>query len=117
MNKNRLASSALIAASVAVLFVVAITIAGELYKVTGADGKVVNPIKDFLKALHGHHWVGKGIWAVGVFLVTTIIGFFTCEKNATIESTTRYANILAYTLMTGTIALFAFFVYEYIITH
>lgn len=109
MNRNQLVSSVLIGAYVAVIFVVIITIAGELYKVGGA-----NVIKDYLKGLHGHHWVGKGIWAVGTFLIASAISYFVGRNKA--ESTVAYhAKVLAWVLALGTLVLYGFFTYEYLI--
>lgn len=114
MNTNQFLKSVLIGAYTAVVFIVVLTIAGELYKVTGVDGKTLNPIKDFLKALHGHHWVGKGIWAVGVFLITTGASYLV-NKGKIEDRTTCHVSVLSWTLALGTIAFFAFFGYEYAI--
>lgn len=107
----------MIGAYVAVIFVVIITIAGELYKVTGVDGKTVNPIKDFLKALHGHHWVGKGIWAVALFIITSGGSYLSLRGPADENRVSCHTSILAWTLALGTLILFAFFIYEYIVLY
>jgi surface polysaccharide O-acyltransferase-like enzyme len=108
MNRNQFVKSVLIGAYVSVIFVVIITIAGELYKVTGVD------IKTFLKNLHGHHWVGKGIWAVALFLLTSGASYLV-NRGKTEDTTSRHVSVLAWTLALGTITLFAFFGYEYAI--
>ncbi len=113
MNKNALIRSAFIGASVAIVFVVAITILGDLYKVTLADGKVLNPIKEFLKALHGHHWVGKGIWAVALFCLTSGIVYLIGRKNIEDRPLEPYISFLTYMIIVGTAAIFGFYIYEY----
>jgi hypothetical protein len=116
MNKNNLIQSTLIGAAIAVVFIVVITIAGELYKVVGPDGKaMINPIKDFLKALHGHHWVGKGVWAVGLFILSTGIMYLVGRKDGEERRLDSYVSMLSYVLIFGTVALFGFFTYEYMI--
>ena len=114
MNKNNLIRSTLIGASVAVVFVVIITIAGELYKIMGPDGKtMINPIKDFLKALHGHHWVGKGIWAVALFVISSAVMYFAGRNNSGERQLSMYVSMLTIMLIAGTALLFGFFIYEY----
>lgn len=117
MYSKKLVQSTLVAVVVTIVFVVAITILGELYKVPGAEGKLVNPIKDLLKTLHGHHWVGKSIWAVGVFGITNL-GTYIYARWAQKEfSLTRLTRIATYTLIIGILALYGFFTYEYLIAH
>jgi len=114
MNKHYFTRSIIIGAIMAIVFVVVITITGELYKITGADGKMVSPIKDLLKSLHGHHWVGKGIWAVGLFSVTTIATFLVNYKNQDERSLNLLIALLTTTLLVGTFTLLVFNIYEYL---
>ena len=114
MNKHYFTRSIIIGAIMAIVFVVVITITGELYKITGADGKMVSPIKDLLKSLHGHHWVGKGIWAVGLFSVTTIATFLVNYKNQDERSLNPLIALLTTTLLVGTFTLLVFNIYEYL---
>ena len=117
MHKQNLVQSLCVSAAVTVVFVVLITIAGELYRVPGADGKLVNPIKDFLKALHGHHWVGKGVWAVLLFLITTGTLYFIDAKSGRTPSLKLAVSLATYATILGTVVLFGFFTYEYFIAH
>ncbi len=117
MNKHNLVRSAVIAAIITIIFVVIITVAGELYTTPDAAGKSVKPIKDFLKELHGHHWVGKGIWAVILFIISTA-GLYLAGRNAPGESKlTLVVSMLSWALILGTLALYGFFAYEYVISH
>lgn len=117
MNKLSLIMSANISAGIAIIFVTAITIAGELYKVVDAGGKTINPIKEYLKSLHGHHWVGKGVWAVGLFAILTTLLYFVFRKQAQDERIGCTFMFLTYMLILGTATLFGFFVYEFLIAH
>lgn len=117
MNRQQLLRSTLIGTAVTIAFVVIITIAGELYKVVGADGKSINPIKEFLKALHGHHWVGKGIWATGLFIIASAAQYLVFRKNTTEHSLAPYVTLVTWSLILGTLVLFGFFTYEFVIHH
>lgn len=117
MNKLSLIISTNISAGIAIIFVTAITIAGELYKVVGVDGKTINPIKEYLKALHGHHWVGKGVWAVAIFAILTALLYFILWKQDEDEKVGSTFMFLTYMLILGTASLFGFFVYEFLIVH
>ncbi len=117
MHKQILTQSALIASSLTVIFITLLTIGGELYKITGVDGKTLNPIKELLKALHGHHWVGKGIWAVGFFLIAAIAMYLIHRNSEKQPALHFYVRMLTYTLMLGTILLFGFFTYEFLANH
>lgn len=115
MNKNNLIQSSLISASLTIIFVTILTIAGELYKVTGADGKVINPIKDFLKMLHGHHWVGKSIWAIVFFIIATAVFYFVERNVEGDRKLGRYVTALTCALGTCTLILYAFTTYEFLV--
>jgi hypothetical protein len=113
VNKNALAQSTLIGAITTILFVALITIAGELYKVTGVDGKSINPIKEFLKSLHGHHWVGKGIWALALFIIVSGILYVMSRNHTNSNRLGCIISTLSWTLVIGTLVLFGFFMYEF----
>jgi hypothetical protein len=112
MNKNQFVKSILIGAYTAVIFLVVITIAGELYKTVNEAGTVVNPIKDFLKNLHGHHWVGKGIWAVALFFLTSGVSYLISKGRVGIAPT-GHVKALTWALALGTLVIYGFFAYEY----
>lgn len=115
MNKNQFVKGVLIGAYVAVIFAVVITVAGELYQVAGEGGKVLKPIKDTLAGWHGHHWVGKSIWTVIVFLVTSAGAYLVNRKELDFSGVSSHARVLMYTLILGTVAIYGFFGYEYLI--
>jgi|CXWL01.1.fsa_nt_gi hypothetical protein len=117
MNISKLLKSSVLSTSVTSIFIVAITIAGELYKVTGVDGKVINPIKDLLKALHGHHWVGKGVWAIGLFFITMLAFYFILKSEDDNRGLAKYISILTWILIACTATIYGFFTYEYLLAH
>lgn len=117
MNKQSLVLSSIISASLTVIFISILTIAGELYKVVDASGKTINPLKAMLASLHGHHWVGKGIWAVAFFALITAVGYWTRRKSTDELHLGCYVRALSITLMCATLIIFGFFIYEYVIHH
>lgn len=117
MNISKFLKSSVLSTVVTSIFIVGITIAGELYKVAGAGGKMVNPIKDLLKALHGHHWVGKGVWAIALFFIATFIFYFIVKSEDDTRGLSKYISILAWILLLCTVVVYGFFTYEYLIAH
>ncbi len=59
-----------ISASVTVLFIAVITIWADLYA----------PLKDWLKAMFTHHWIGKSVLSAALFLILGgVIGLLTSK--------------------------------------
>lgn len=101
-RKTQLLDAAVTGAIVAALFIVVITIAGELY----------SPLKDLLREEHYHHWVGKGIWSSIAFVLASIVYFFGF-KSIGEGRTPKLLKILSWMLLLGTLILLAFFIYEF----
>jgi len=100
-----LLKATMLAAASSVILVVFLTVVGELY----------SPLKDFLKESLYHHWVGKGVWSVVLFAVITLATYPIFKKR---NVTTKTSLVLLNTaLIAGTLILFLFFVYEYVIHH
>ena len=110
-NNQKLINSLLKATIITSVFIVLITIIGELYVVEGAK-----PLKDFLKGLHSHHWIGKGIWAAILFAVVTLASYKFCSKNPE-GKMYLLPKITAHVLVAGSLVLIAFFMYEYNLHH
>lgn len=105
-NTNEpLVKSTILAATLSVLLVVFLTIGGELY----------SPMKDFLKDTLYHHWVGKGVWAVVLFILVTMATYPIFKKGNIVTKTSFV--VLNSALVIGSLAMFFFFVYEYVIHH
>lgn len=117
MNISKLLKSFTLSTLVTSVFIVVITIAGELYKTVGADGKVVNPIKDLLKTLYGHHWVGKGVWAIVLFFTTMLAFYFVMKSEDDSRGLGKYIMLLSWVLILCTLMLYGFFTYEYLSVH
>lgn len=111
MNKDALIQSTLISSAVTTIFVVCITIASELYTVS-VNGVVTNPINDLLKRLHGHHWLGKSYWAVGLFVISTVIFYLMERKNGPTVRLHGYISALSGLLIGATVLIYGFFIYE-----
>jgi len=86
------------AAAVAVL-IATLTIGAELW----------SPLKDFLKAIFTHHWIGKSALAVLLFAVVFFVRS-SSQASASMQSLERavYAAIWAHAL--SSIAIISFFV-------
>jgi len=117
MNKIGLILSTNLSAAITIVFITAITITGELYNVAGANGKMVSPIKDFLKAIFGHHWVGKGVLAVALFVILSGLLYIIFRKQSNSQSLVWTLSLLTYTLILGTVTIFGFNIYEFVISH
>lgn len=85
----------------AVVFIVAITVTADLYL----------PLKDWLKWAFGHHWVGKGILAIGIFAVGTCIAY-AISLRAEVQRIGSNLTLLMRISVAGTLALVFFFIYE-----
>lgn len=114
MNKINLVVSTLRGAAYSVMLIVVLTVVGELYIATTAAGKVVHPLKDMLASLHGHHWVGKGIWAVILFVVVSLLKYYSLRNTDASDKLTPYTEFLSMMLIIGTLVLFGFMIFEYV---
>lgn len=101
-KQTKLINAGIVGAIAAVIFIVLLTIAGDLYA----------PLKKLLKDAHHHHWVGKGIWAAILFAVAAL-GYGILVKAPHDETTPRLLKILSWVMVGGTFALILFFIYEF----
>lgn len=98
-NQNNLFTRGfIIGAIAAILLIVILTIIGELYA----------PLKDWLKDVFLHHWIGKGVLAVAIFV---FLGLALPRKKAE-NSIGPILRILTIVTVFATLALVLFFVYE-----
>lgn len=103
-NEARVVNAFTVGAIATVVFIVVVTIVGELW----------SPLKTLLKEAHHHHWVGKGVWSVITFVVVGI-GYFLIVRNSSETTTNKLLKRLALTLVLGTLILLAFFSYKFFI--
>ena len=87
---------------VTLLYVPIITISAELWV----------PLKNFLKATFWHHWLGKGVVLIGLYLI--ILGLLNLRKWPEDEETdAQYFNAVILVGILSALSIFGFFVYEY----
>lgn len=98
MKKQKLVYSSSIAAIISILFVVVVTILAENSPA----------LKDWLKALSGHHWTSKSILSLGIYFGGTILLYF-LPKNMGDGTVEKYLKALLITAILGTVIIFLFF--------
>jgi len=96
--KLRILNSIIIGAIAAIIFIIVITIAGDLYL----------SLKDWLKNIFYHHWMGKGILAIVIFF---IFGFI-FNKETGEEKIVKNFSILIWSSIIGSLIIFGFFIFE-----
>ena len=69
---NSWSAAASLAAILAIIWIAGSTVLGELHA----------PFKDFLKATFSHHWIGKGVVSVALFLVALFIARLGISENS-----------------------------------
>lgn len=104
ISASKLTNSIIAGSIAAVAFIVILTIVGDLYA----------PLKALLKDAHYHHWVGKGIWGSMLFAGVGVVYYIFAPLSppGTTDTTTKLLHKLSWILISGTIILIAFFVYE-----
>ncbi len=104
-NKNiKITSAALISAALVAVFVVIITIYGELYA----------PLKDWLKVNFYHHWVGKSVLSVVLFLALFISFIFKTPNEKFLNFSLKLAFWLA---IISSAVILIFYLYEVSLAH
>lgn len=88
------------------IVVVILTIASELNP----------PLKAGLAATFGHHWVGKGVISVIIYLVIGL-GTYPMLSKQSILSVKIWTIALTAVLIIGALAIYGFFWIEYSIAH
>lgn len=90
---------------VSIIYIPLITIAGELYA----------PLKNLLKSIFWHHWLGKSVVLVILFIAVVLISGAFLPKHE--ENNDKDGKFLTWTLYLSTfsaLAILVFFVIEYI---
>jgi len=102
-KRNKKIHSFATAAIVAIVFITAATILGELYK----------PFKDWLKEVFSHHWIGKGVIAIVIFYALGFLGYFRAKDSE--DNMISMLRLLFWVALVGALAITGFYFYEYII--
>lgn len=91
----------ILSAIITIIFLTVIIITADLYL----------PLKDFLKSAFYHHWIGKGILGVALFLISSfLINLIPYNIGEQKESKSLLA--LFFTAILSFLALTLFFLYE-----
>ena len=99
-NRNRIVNAFLISAVIAIAAVVALTIVGELY----------TPLKDSLKAVFSHHWVGKGVLSFAGFYLLGLLLIPLSGRGSREITTLLY--VLFWVALLGALSVIGFYYYE-----
>ena len=100
-GKLKIAESVILGSAAAVIFITAITVAADL----------APPLKDWLKNTFNHHWIGKSIISVIVFVSFSVFTFVVPYK-ACLERINNLVLILLTLVSLGTLVIFGFFSWE-----
>ena len=100
-NKLKFAQSVILGSIVVALLIPALTILAEL----------MAPFKDWLKNNFNHHWIGKGVISVIVFVGIYALGFVVPYKPS-LERINRSIFILITLVLIGVLVIFGLFSYE-----
>ena len=99
-NHYKLIRGATLGAIASIVTVTVITVAGELYA----------PLKDWLKSVFAHHWLGKSAISVIVFILFSLLGIVTLSDDE--EKTHRITALLFGSAVFCTLVLTIFFIYH-----
>ncbi len=101
---SRVPHAAFCALIVASLVIAGLTISADL----------IPPLKNWLKGTFSHHWIGKGVLALAVFLISFLISlsFSPTERR---ERIALYSS--AWIVALSTFAIVGFFLYEAFFLH
>lgn len=88
-----------IASIVAILYIPLVTIGAEEYK----------PLKDSIAKIFWHHWLGKGVILVAVYLIALLV----LRKVENDGHDGKWITALGIFAFLGSLTIFGFFVLEY----
>lgn len=105
----KLVRAATYGAALAVVFVTGVTVTADLYL----------PLKNWLKLMFSHHWVGKGVLAGMVFTIATIIFSFMPVPLGELKVKILARGVWKLVIISfmGTLIIAAFFIYEAFLKH
>lgn len=94
-------SGSLKSATLTVLFIGIITIAAEL----------VPELKNWLKVTFTHHWIGKSILSLGLFMTASLL-FSVSPGKMDVDKITSQLRILIIMTVVSSFAIIGFFIFE-----
>ena len=98
LAKSRNMKKYYIAAIVSIIYIPLITVSAELFP----------PLKDFLKNVFWHHWLGKSIILLLLFIATAAIASLFKK-----DDDNKYLPLITYLSFISSLAILLFFVVEY----
>lgn len=109
MNDNntqniKIITSAFLAAAITAVFVAAITIFGELYA----------PLKNWLKVVFSHHWIGKGVLSAALFTASFLVILLKKPGDKSLKNSLKTAFWLS---IISPLAILIFYCYEVLLAH
>ncbi|MCK5332473.1 hypothetical protein KAJ41_01255 [Candidatus Parcubacteria bacterium] len=107
IEKSKILNSFIVGAIASVVFIVLITIVADL----------VPPLKDWLKDNFYHHWIGKGILASLIFLLTQSLMTIYSQRKSSKKNLIESLWILNLVSIFGVLVLFVFYVIETFLLH
>jgi hypothetical protein len=105
-KQTKLLHSAICAAGVTSVFIAAITIYAEFSP----------PLKDWLKAVFTHHWLGKSTLSIILFIAITFFGYFFPLKTDT-DTIRKRILLLFWVSLASALTIIVFFGYEAFFAH
>lgn len=91
-----------LASIITILYVPIITIGGEFMK----------PLKDGLKNIFWHHWLGKSV--VLILLYAILVGIFSRTATTDARQDERLLSTITGVAVVSVLTIFVFFTYEYL---
>jgi len=89
------------AALITTIAILVMTVGSELY----------DPLKAWLAATFGHHWIGKGVLSIVIFVVVIALSYPRLTKAE--RSMTTWSNRLFAVVVLVTVIIIGFFTYEF----
>lgn len=107
MTKERFLNSVVEGASVTIVTITVLTVIGDLY----------DPVKDELKSLFSHHWIGKSVVGIFVFVFVTLL-FSQYQKSKPADVHSLSVSLKSLNLLAGLCGaiLLLFFIFETLIS-
>ncbi len=103
-KNNRYLKSFTASAIMAITLIAVLTISAEVYK----------PLKDLLKEMFIHHWIGKGVLSFFGFI---IVGFILQSIHAYLPTKERLVKCLTAVTIFCATAIIVFYFYEFFWAH
>ena len=100
-TKAKIMAPIALAAIATIIFITLITIFADLFPA----------IKGLLKNTFSHHWVGKSVLSLAIFLITFGICYL-CPHPKTIEKVKKLLPVLIWASIISSVAIFIFFIWE-----